>query len=349
MIRKISLFLLAFCAVAMAAAAEYQVLALGDIHYDNAQYHPSNEGNKWQMSERSRYLKMWRGASPELLTSAAAMLNDSFPFVIQLGDFVQGDSDTGELQQQLVQEAFSKVKGFFPDHKLLAIKGNHDYRLLKSYDHAPYETAFMPLIAKELGRPSLDTFYTVRHGKDLFLFFDCTKDAKTAVAFVEKALQENQDARYVFFLTHYPVFPCYHNTPGGVIPGRDKIRKMLAARNAIILSAHTHIPSFISVDLPEGNLTQLTVSSMGDTWAPQTKPAVEDPDYASFRTKIPAKVLTKAHQKTVVEEMEQFQIREYTRYTKNSGFAILKIDDQGVTAEIHADKSGTPWLVKKLR
>ena len=112
MIRKISLFLLAFCAVAMAAAAEYQVLALGDIHYDNAQYHPSNEGNKWQMNERSRYLKMWRGASPELLTSAAAMLNDSFPFVIQLGDFVQGDSDTGELQQQLVQEAFSKVKGF---------------------------------------------------------------------------------------------------------------------------------------------------------------------------------------------------------------------------------------------
>ena len=349
MIRKFfALFLTVLFAVVL-TAADYQILAIGDIHYDAAEYHPANTGNKWQLQERSRNAAMWQKSSRDLLAASAKVLNDSFPFVVQLGDFSQGDSDTPELQKKMLLDAFRDVKQFYPAHKLLAVKGNHDYRLTKGTDHAPFNNDFLQLIAKELGKDSISSNYTVLYNNDLYIFFDCSLDAKTSINFVDKALKDHPDTRYVFFLTHYPVFPCYHNTPGGIIPGRAQIRKLLASRNAIILAAHTHIPSFISVTLPEGNLTQLVLSSMGHQWNLADKPAVQDKNYDEFCAKIPASALNREHPKTVVAEMRNFQINEYTRYTSNSGFAIIKINDNNVTAEIYTDPSGTPWLTKTLR
>ncbi|MBR2632350.1 MAG: metallophosphoesterase, partial [Lentisphaeria bacterium] len=121
--------LLTLCCISLFADA-YNFIALGDIHFDGAQYHklpPQTAGRK---KERQRNLSMWEsGKSAAVLSAAAAQAKSSKPaFVVQLGDFTQGDCDTPELQEQMFADGFAKVKSFFPGLKLFPVKGNHDVR-----------------------------------------------------------------------------------------------------------------------------------------------------------------------------------------------------------------------------
>ena len=209
--------LLALLCGTLLSGSEYNFIALGDIHYDGAQYHKLEPQTAGRKKERQRNLSMWEnGKSAAVLSAAAAQAKSSkSAFVVQLGDFTQGDCDTQELQEQMFADGFAKVKSFFPGLKLFSVKGNHDVRVtnFKRNCNTPAEKAFMPLIAKELGRENFIGSYTVKHGKDLFICFDNFYDVKTGLAFIRKALKENKDARYVFFITHIPVLPCSQTVP----------------------------------------------------------------------------------------------------------------------------------------
>lgn len=333
-------------------AENYTFLALGDLHYDGEKYHTSPTLKQHQKQERKRNLAMWEsGKSDQLLTAASRVIANDTKFVVQLGDFTQGDCDTEAQQEAMFKDGFARVKRYFPAHKLLAVKGNHDVRLLKhkGFSNAPAEKAFLPLIARELNRERVAGNYAVKQSQDLFIFFDSFVNSKNAINFVEKTLQENSSCRYVFFFTHLPVLPCSTGNPAWTVPARDKLIELLAQRNAIILCAHTHIPGCIALKTPHGSLTQLTVCSMGNQWNPQAKPAVKIKDFAAFSKRIPAERMKQKNVKKFIRKIQNYPAEYYELYTNHSGFAVIKVSDQAVIAEIHADNSRQPWIKKLLQ
>ena len=86
------IIILIFCSLfaLQLSAADYRVLLLGDIHYDHLKYHTSAEGKI--ISRYSKvHVAMWQKKQPSaLFTAAARQLDKDVPFVLQLGDFIEG-------------------------------------------------------------------------------------------------------------------------------------------------------------------------------------------------------------------------------------------------------------------
>lgn len=342
--------LLMLCA-ALAFAAEYNFIALGDIHFDGKDYHLTIPKQEYRKKERARNFAIWNsGKAEKVLHAAGSAAGEKTAFVVQAGDFTQGDCDNISLQEQMFKDAFAVVKKHFPNHKLLPVKGNHDVRVngIRGNCGEPADNTLFPLIAKELGRKSIDSNYTVRQGKDLFMFFDGFSGAKKAEAFVRKALEDAPDARYVFFITHLPVLPCSIGMAGWLIPAKDKIIPLLASRNAIVITAHTHWPSFISATTPDGTINQVVISSMGSQWDPDTKPYVKIDKLEVYLKEARSRKNVPKSNINALNMIERFTVNDFQMFSGHSGFAVIKVKDSGITAELYTGNSGKPWLIKNL-
>ena len=348
--KKIFSFLLVLCAVCL-SAEEYNFLALGDIHYDGEKYHVSPPSNATRKHERERNFAMWNsGASDAVLAAASkAATASGSAFVVQLGDLIQGYCENVELQEKMFADGYPKVRNHFADHKFYAIRGNHDARIEKKYIDAPSISEFFPRVARDLGRESVSGTYTIRHGKDLFIFFDGFGTPEKSIAEVKQALDSNSDARYVFFLTHLPLLVSSPAYPGWMVPAPDSIRAMLAKVNAVVLTAHTHLPGFISVTLPEGTLSQLVVSSIGQHWKKDTERKVIMRSIDDLEKRCTPQRLATKSSTQAIKKFRTFRVNEYTIWSPDSGFAVIKVNDEAVVADIYADDSGKPVETKVLR
>ena len=349
--KSLSVFIFVLAAVTL-TAAEYTFTALGDIHFDGKEYHNVPAATRSRKKERERNLSMWaNGSSDKVLSAAAKATKKDAAFVVQLGDFTQGDADTKELQEKMFTDGFAKVKSYFPDLKLLAVKGNHDVRVLniKGNCNEPADKAFLPLIAKELGREKISGNYFLKHGRDLFIFYDSFAKDKKGVAFVKKTLEANKDARYVFFFTHLPLLPCCEVNPGWLLHGRSKILPMLAKRNAIVLTAHTHRHSFMSVKTPDGTISQMVVCSMGIQWNPKTAPSVKYDKFETLKKICLNNKRVSKKSRAVLDEMGNYTVNDFKMYSGHSSFVIVNVDDKGVTADIYTNDSGKARSTVTLR
>ncbi|MBE6402423.1 MAG: metallophosphoesterase [Lentisphaerae bacterium] len=338
------------CAVFL-TASEYSFMALGDIHFDGEAYHSTVPQQAHRRKERKRNLDMWKnGKSDQVLAAAAKQLTPDMPFVVQIGDFTQGDCDGEALQEKMFADAFAAVKKYFPQHKLLAVKGNHDVRTVgvKGACNTPAVKSFLPLIAKELGREKITGNYAVVQGKDLFIFIDSFVGKDTLFNFIDKTLKRYPESRYTFLISHLPLLPCSPGYPVWLIPQYDKLIPILAKRNAVILSAHTHIPSCVSIKTPEGSLAQIVVSSIGCDWKRNEKMAIRAANFEDFCKLISARKMKDKKVVSILDYMKKQQIKMYELYHVTSGFAVIKVKNDSVVAEFYNDESGKPKQIKTL-
>ena len=337
-------FVLCFIFVSAAAADgdAYRVMFLGDVHYDAREYHP-----EYNTPAFKRNVTMWQGASQLLLKAAGEEAGrENALFVVQLGDITQGDADTPELQEKMFRAAFAKVKENFPDRPLLVVKGNHDVRDRKGKtDNGPAERTLLPLVAAEKGFEKLaDGNYAFMQGKDLFIALDGFVKPKTTVAFLRKTLSAHPDARYVFLLTHLPILPADEKYPVWLQPGYAEIAAALETRRALVISAHTHRPSFTTRTTSKGILPQLVVSSMGCDWSPDKILPTPLTDWEKF---VAAAQKAKLRGRNLRIPKEWPKLMELGKYTQrrdfiNAGFVVLDVDDARVEARIFINASGTP-------
>ena len=329
--------------------ADYSVLVLGDLHFDGMEYHATPATTSNRAKERKRNCGMWEKATPELLTLAAKHADKNVPFVVQVGDFTQGDCDTFELHEKMIADGFAKVKSFFPEHKLLPVRGNHDVRMLKNNSGTPTVKAYFPRIAKELGVEKITGTYSVRHGKDLYIFFDGFVSKKQLLVELKKAFAENSDARHTFFITHLPVLNCATGNPAWLVPSFKAVRDLLLERNAIIITAHTHVPSLLQVERNGKKLTQVVVSTVGSNWKPEAKMEVHLSGYDNYLKQIGEKKLSSAKLKPSFDDMKTYTVPLFEIYRNGTGFCMLKIAGDNVTIEFYTNASGKPSMVKVLR
>jgi hypothetical protein len=344
----------------MLGAAEYNAIVLGDIHFDALSYHCTPD-NKLQIRLNKVYSNMWKEQAPAMLSCAAELLNPQTAFVIQAGDFTNGYGITPELQEKMLSDAFIKVKSFFPKHRLLPIKGNHDvaYYLAgiengktvytRFNSGAPAAKAFLPRIANELGRESITGNYSVTFNNDLYIFYDSTIKDDSGLKFLRNTLKENPQVRYVFFITHHPVLPCSTGVPGWLVPKYNKIIPMLFERNAIIISAHTHQPSLVKVSDGKNTLTQLTVSSIAYRWNNGKKAGIKAADFAEYLKLIAPEKLQDKKNAKAIKDLQALQIDLFEMYANATGITVLKVGSNQLSVEIYSDVSGKPTLVKQLK
>ena len=341
-------FFLLLSVVSAAEIGAYRVMFLGDVHYDALEYHPGYKKKK----AFKRNVTMWKDTTPQLLKAAGEQAGkDRVAFVVQLGDITHGYADTPELQEKMLRTAFSKLKPFFADRPLLAVKGNHDVHVRSSTDNGPAERGLLPLVAaeKDLGRLS-DGNYAFMQDKDLFIAVDGFVGMKPVVEFVRKSLEAHPDARYVFLMTHLPVLPASAQNPIWLLPGYEEIAAMLETRRALVIAAHTHRPSLTTRTTPRGTLPQLIVSSMGCNWHPDQLVPDRLADWEKFAEAATGNMLKGRNSKKIREWRHIMALGQYAqrRDFVNSGFAILDVTDERVEARVFTNVSGTPTLTLKL-
>ena len=337
----------------------YKVLMLGDLHFDGAAYHVREPKNSAQKKGRKRNFAMWAGKSQDLLHDAASRLDPEFSFVIQIGDLTQGDCDTPKLQSDMFRDAAACLKQTFGKLPVLPVVGNHDLRLLDSnprwnaYDktgrclqeivgeYRPVRDTLVPFIVKEakLDKVLSTTNYVVHHGRDLYIFIDPFQRGGVK-DFIRETLEKTPDTRYVFLITHLTLLPC---DPQKIltlwlIPDHDEVADLLAPRNAIILTGHTHFHQLVRYRHPKGTLTQLVISSMSSNWKNGGPLQLWTENYQDFARKI--------YPYVDVPQLKGFPAENYLEHrtwccqvngkpASASGYAVLKISDKGVSADIY--------------
>lgn len=331
--------------VKIAGADRYQVTVLGDVHYDTNEYHTTKAKTPKHEEKRAKNINQWQGNSQAILSAAAKASSDTAPFVIQLGDIINGDCQTVELQGIAMKTAFAVVKKYFNGKKLFSVCGNHEYWGPKGSKEI-IDEAFVPLLQKELGtkKQLSGTNYAVRYGKDLYIFYDLRRTTGGA-EFVRKVIAQNSDARHVFFITHLPMFPCSKGNPGWVVPDFKELIPLLAKHNAIVLCGHSHFWGHHVYQNANGKLTQFMITSMGYLWSPGTPLEKYFTSFADWKKNINPKYFTKANQWSI-DNLNFFKNEDFIHYESlkriPSGFAKIEVDGDRILGHIYTDNSGKP-------
>lgn len=370
------LIMFAVAGIAFAGSSEYRFLTLGDIHFEARAYH-GVPGVKYRTKYSPAYANMWKKQMPELFKSSAALLGKDVPFILQLGDFTQGYLALKEQRAKMLTDSFNAVKSYYPDYKLFFAKGNHDVKsqvpviikdkdgkdtvkmvrskrgnlrpaIKDSWDNATYAKAFLPLMEKELGQ-KVESNFAFRHGEDLYIFCDGFVKSAVSVKFLKETLKKYPRNRYVFFITHLPLFPCTTHDIGWLLPGRVRIANLLFEHNTVVLTAHTHLPSLLKVSNGKGSITQMVVSSIGYNWNTGKPFANRWNDFESMLKESPDAAKSRPRAKAPIDHMKTLKIESFEAYSNATGFVIVKVNDKGVQAEIYNGPSGKPAAVKVLK
>lgn len=336
----IALFAIVF---SVAAGEKYSVLVFGDTHYDSMDVRLDTKNLKSShRKELKRNLKNWKENVPLVIKRSAEKCNGSADFAVQLGDLTQGDCGSQELQEK----SFRDVLAIFqkdlkmPFH---VIKGNHDVRgkgARKAFNNVilPYMSKMLKTETQKNGT----AHFAVMHKGDLYIYFDCMIPT---VNFVYETFKKYPESRYTFFLTHIPVLPCSTLTPIWIVPGekqRAKFLAELAKRNTIVLTAHTHQPSYTRYKFDEGSIVQFVSYSL---------PSDLQREYEKFEMDF----YDLKREKANVEQLEKLipffkpHYETFVRHRYSGGFNVLNVSDKGVTIDLYTGDMKKPINTVKLR
>lgn len=262
------------CDSAVATADEpplYAVPLLGDIHYDRRDHHDFDWLRAHKAGDEKQiegYIATTETYTPRLLAAVAKQVADlkaagvAVPFVIQLGDLVEGLCGSFDLQTRQFADAINAIEAAKLGAPLLLTKGNHDV----TGPGAPeaFDQSILPWLSKQAGEPVKASF-TKRQDDDLFVFFDAYKPD---LAWLASMFDKHRDVRHTFFCIHPPVVP-YNARADWHIYARDKaaadrakLLSLLGGRRATVLSGHLHKFCALSRKTPTGSIGQFALSSV---------------------------------------------------------------------------------------
>ncbi len=343
-------FLLATAAVLL-SAAEYELILLGDLHFDTSEYRAGAAVQPFQQKEFARNAGIWKKNIPEELKAAGSKVSPKTNYVIQLGDVIQGDSASDAEHVKMLNDMLAVIRPYFGGVPLLFAKGNHDVRSLDQKGPgraAAYNSFLLPYLKKELklDNAPADMNYAVRNGDDLLLFLD---SGHPGLSRIEALIAQNAGFKRLLVFTHIPVLPCpgggvvFRHTPGGTGLAKDannqpenrkKLLELLAKHNAYIFCGHTHTPAIVEWKSEKGRIVQLTTSSLAQRGGapafklrPAGKAALEE---ALPEGKFPG------FRKEYAEPARFFEL------FPGWGFVVLRLSDDAVVADLYSGSGSKP-------
>jgi len=334
--------------------AAYEVIVLGDLHYDAPEFREQGApGSEVSGGRAMSKVKGWQPEqTPAMLDAAAEQISPDTAFVVQLGDLVEGYSGNADVGYKRFAPAVAELKRRFP-LPLYFVKGNNDAALNGGQ---AFDDIMLPVMSGEfkLDKP-LETLanHALMHENDLYIFFD---SIKPDVEFVERSLVAHPDARNVFFLTHYPVLPALRNQfADDIVLGRPdrsgprrKLLKLLAGRNAIVLCGHIHQTTLTRYRDADGQITQLSNYSRITT--PEAEFKLETvPSAEIFGTAAVMESCGKNDNFAQVIADYNGKYELYELILPGAGFNILRVEASGAYVEIHSGPNAKASATLSLR
>jgi predicted phosphodiesterase len=354
----LSLFLLFL--MAFAGEDTYQLVMLGDLHYDSVDCHePSVLDNMTEKQKRvmKRDLNNWRdgGYSQkmlELVGKAAEELHS--PFVIQIGDFCNGNAGSEKMAEKQMLECLTLCKKYIKT-PFIAVKGNHDVEGIGG--SSAFDKILPTFWSRELGLnpPVTQTSFAYRQGPDVFIFLDdieMSLQKKTMVDGVEKVtfpnwelfqalLNDNQDVRYTFIVCHFPIIPLHggHGFPFEA-PQFKKQRmallNLLCERNAIILCGHIHDNNYLEYANDKGTISQVATISL---FYNSVSPKMEKLESGGVQKYMSRKIVQDVVKRNAYKaECLNFYMQGLKRFVTllGSGYSIVRISPDGVVVDFRS-------------
>ena len=282
----------------------YSVPLLGDVHYDcppidvfHAEFRAKHGTDGMFDSYRGEFTSfssMWgaNGRSAALVAASGKVSRPDAAFALQLGDLVEGDCESSAAHARMLSDALALMKRTYGDIPFLTVAGNHDVRqgAHRQGEFENYRRDICAWHSRELARSIDDLTFSFWNGPDLWIIADYNRpDFKL----VEKLLSESRDARHTVFCTHGAVLtsgnrnarfwfflgrPQYSIATGrklskgelkAAIPvwdaARRRVRWLLAARHAIVLSGHSHCLELRDWYGDGGRITEFVMNSVTRT------------------------------------------------------------------------------------
>ena len=351
-----SVLLVLFAAVIGIAKENYQVVLLGDLHYDAEDIREGvDKLTPSRKRELRRNLAAWKENIPALLKATADYANkNDVLFTVQCGDITQGDEGKYEFAVTSFERILKLVTN---DHTkpVYVVRGNHDCRG-KGKQKACADVLWKYMKKQDVVFPQPQVSQTCYKivGKDLFIFFDAMRaDPKT----IEAALKAKPDARHIFFVTHIPVMPCLFK-PGNIawICGGSKynsqISTLLAKHNVIVLAAHTHATTYFDWKMPEGSLKQfVSFSIVRDPALKPEKITISGEKYFKDFEEIHYPKLGKKDLDALQNFLKDYigKLDHCVHYKNTAGFNVLRIEGDKVFVDIYSGKSDKLIFTQQIK
>lgn len=342
-------------AAASADKPLYAFPLLGDIHYDLMSHHDMD----WVNREKPDDIRQIQGYvdssikyTPKLLQEirqVIAGIGAPVPFVIQVGDLVEGLCGSYELQALQFKDTFDLIASSDLGAPFLITKGNHDI----TGPGAPeaYDQVLLPWLSGQAKQHLTRADYHFKQGEDLFVFFDAYKPD---LDWLEGTLRDNP-ARHVFFVIHPPVVP-YNARAEWTIYGRqeeaasrERLLNLLGQYKALVLSGHLHKYSLLARETPQGRFAQLAVLSVLRGEDPELSDVLEGdehygPDLCDLEPRHSPKTLDR---RRAVLEAEKPFISGY-EFANIPGYAVLKVYADRVETDVYLGLGQERWKTRDL-
>lgn len=336
---------------------------LGDLHFDRPDHHDFTwlERTKpGDISQIKSYCRNTAETTPRLFSGVRERVSQQnrtsrVPFVLQVGDLVEGLCGSEELAVRQDREALDFVRGAELGVPLLFTKGNHD--VTGDGASAAFASVFEPYLreqsARFAGGQISRACYTVEYHDALFCCFDAYDTE--SLAWLEAALAK-RTARHCFVAVHPPVVPygaraTWHLYAGAKDrPRREKLLGLLGEQNAIVLSGHLHKFSAITRATPDrGRFVQVAVSSVIKTLGAGPKYVLSGiDDYGPDQIRVePSYSPDTANQRRTVYETERRFVRAF-EYAELAGYAMVTVSRDGVRLAVYSGISERPWTTLDL-
>jgi hypothetical protein len=328
-------------AVAAESREEMVVPMLGDLHFD----HPEHHDLEWLRASHAgydkqieNYCRVTRDFSPRLFDLArqrAAEGGAAVPFLLQLGDLVEGLCGNEKLAERQMSEAITWVKGDGKGVPFAMCKGNHDVTGPGATE--VYDRVLVPFLQARINEANGARFVR-KEGGTMFVFFDAYD--KGSLEWFEKLMAESKPERLIFII-HPPVVPYNARATWHIFSKpadadkRERLLDLLGKHHAIVLCGHLHKYTCVARKTRTGSFAQLAISSVATDEA--AKPKDERAGLEAYSPDLVT--LEPQHDPGTVEDRRKILSAErefvtHYEYADTWGHAVLRISRDGVKAGV---------------
>jgi len=335
---------------------EWALPVLGDLHIDQLDHHDQEwikkeKANDW--SQIQNYSRITREVTPKLLDVVRQQTAESkiaVPFVLQLGDLIEGLCGSEKLATKQAQDALDLVKRAEFPVPFLFTKGNHD--VTGPGAAQVYEKILVPFMAGQGGQALNAPRFTREQGGTLVVFYDAY-DRNSLDWFSE--LLAKQTPRRLLFVIHPPVVPYNARSTWHIYSSaklakeRERLLELLGKARAVVLCGHLHKYSYLVRRTAHGKFAQLAISSVGSTAPIKPRDLIESvegytPDLVKLEPKHSPET-EDLRRKTL--ELEQPFIEQF-EYADTWGHALLRVRGDQIQASIYQGLERKAWKTLDL-
>jgi Calcineurin-like phosphoesterase len=338
-------------AVPDSESQEWAFPLLGDLHIDHLDHHDAEwvtreKPNDW--SQIRNYSRITREVTPKLLEvirQQATESNAPVPFVLQLGDLIEGLCGSEALASRQANDALAMVSRAELRAPFLFTKGNHD--ITGPGAAQVYDKVLVPFMAGQAGTGIDGAAFTRDRAGTLLVFYDAY-DRHSLDWFA--GLMAQQSPRRLLFVIHPPVVPYNARSTWHVYSSarqaseRERLLELLGAARAVVLCGHLHKYSFLIRRTAHGRFTQLALSSVASTADAQPRDLIEGvegytPDLVKLEPNHSPDTLD-LRRKTL--ELEQPFIEQF-EYADTWGHALVSVRGDQVRASVFNGLERQAW------